>query len=98
MPLFACPFRIQRLTLQAAELTPITPPITCSSVTIANRTGGDVRIITDGSGTEYGILTTDFEERIDLSQSGAATALFHTGQVNFHLQADMTGVVVLSWT
>ena len=98
MPLFTSPFRIQRLTLQAGEQTAITPPITCSSVTIANRSGGDVRIITDLVGTDYGIVTTDFEERIDLSQSGAATSLFHTGQVNFHLQADMTGLVILSWT
>lgn len=84
--------------LVAMTPTPITPPMTCSSVTIANRSGDDVRIMADEAGTQYGIVTTDFEERIDLSQSGAATSLFHAGHINFYLQADSGGLVILTWT
>lgn len=98
MTMFACPYRIQRMTLLAGVQTPVTPPITCSSVTIANRTTGDLRIITDQVGADYGIVSSCFEEQINLSQSGSATSLFHTEQVNFYLQADIAGDVVLTWT
>jgi hypothetical protein len=96
--MFSCPFQIQRLTLLAGIQTPITPPLTCSSVTISNRTLGDVRIITDPAGVNYGILSSCFEEQINLSQAGSATSLFHDNQVNFYLQADVQGDVVLTWT
>ena len=96
--MFACPFRIVRLTLIAGTLTPITPPITCSSVTISNRTTGDLELHSDDSGSDYGVITTCFEERIDLSQSGSATALYRTGQINFYLRAIDGGDVVLSWS
>jgi len=96
--LFNCPFRIQRLTLQAGIQTPITPPITCSSVTVANRTLGDLRVETDPTGINYGIITSCFEDRFDLSQSGSATALYHDSAVVFFLRADQTGEVILTWT
>lgn len=98
MPTFTCPFRIQRLALVATVVTPITPPIICSSVTISNRTLGDLKVHSDASGNEYGIISSCFEERIDLAQSGSATALFRPTLVNFYLEAALDGDVVLTWT
>ena len=98
MPTFACPFRIQRLALAMNVVTPVTPPILCSSVTISNRTLGDVKIHSDATGADYGILSSCFEERIDLAQSGSATALFRPGHINFYLEAALDGDVVLTWT
>lgn len=98
MPIVACPFRIERLTLVQNIVTPITPPIHCSSVTIANNTTGDLKLHTDDSGTHYGIISSCFEERVDLSQSGSATALFRPGQINFYLEAAVAGDIVLTWT
>lgn len=98
MPLFSCPFRVQRLTLLAATPTPITPPITCSSVAISNISGDDLKVGTDQGMTEYFTLPNCFERDIELSQSGSATALFHAGQINFYLEAVMQGEVVLLWT
>lgn len=96
--MFACPFRIERKTLIAGEMTAITPPITCSSVTISNRTDDDLEVHSDNSGTHYGIITTCFEERIDLSQSGSATSLFHDSSEVFYLKSAAGGLVVLTWT
>ena len=97
--MFTCPFRIQRLTLPVgAPATAITPPITCSSVTVSNRTDGDLRIISDQTGAEYGVVSSCFEERIDLPQVGSAASYFRRDQINFYLQADMGGLVVLTWT
>lgn len=96
--IFAPPFRIQRKTLIAGEMTEVVAPRTCSSCTVANWTGDDIQIITDGTGTEYGVLSDGFEERINLSQSGSATALFHANQISFYLKAAQTGVVVIAWT
>jgi hypothetical protein len=98
MPLFSCPFRVERLTLLAGTPTPITPPLTCSSVAISNITGGDLKVASDQNMTEYFTLPNCFERDIELSQSGSATSLFHQGQVNFYLQADQQGEVVLLWT
>ena len=93
-----CPFRIQRKTLLANTITEIVPPITCSSVAISNITGDDLDVGSDAGMVEYFTLPTCFERDIELSQSGSATALFHTGQVNFWLRAVMQGEVILLWT
>ena len=98
MPLESCPFRIQRLTLLAGAITPITPPWTCSSVAISNITGDDLDVGSDNQMAGYFTLPTCFERDIELSQSGSATALFHTGQVNFWLRAVAQGEVILLWT
>ena len=98
MPIASCPFRLQRLTLLAGDVTPITPPITCSSVAISNVTGDDLDVASDVDFTNYFTLPNCFERDIELSQSGSATALFHTGQVNFWLRAVIQGEVVLLWT
>lgn len=95
--MFACPFRVERLVLTAGQLTGVTPPIICSSVTVANRTGSDLEIHSDDSGTHYGIVADGFEERFDCSQSGSATALFRPGQFNFYLRSSGGGTVVVSW-
>lgn len=95
--MFTCPFRVERVLLVAGELTPITPPITCSSCTVANRTGADIEIHSDDSGSSYGIVSDGFEERFDCSQSGSATALFRTGQVNFYVKSAGGGTIVVSW-
>ena len=96
--MFTCPFRIERVALVAMTQTPVTPPMTCSSVTISNRTTGDLRIISDMTGTEYGIVSSCFEERIDLPQVGSAASYFRKDQINFYLRADVDGDVVLTWT
>lgn len=98
MPIESCPFRIQRLTLLAATITPITPPMTCSSVAISNITGDDLDVGSDAAMTQYFTLPNCFERDVELSQSGSATALFHRDQVNFWLRAVMQGEVVLLWT
>lgn len=98
LPLQTCPFRIQRLTLLANTITGITPPISCSSVAISNITGDDLDVGSDELLTNYFTLPTCFERDIELSQSGSATALFHTGVVNFWLRAVMQGEVILLWT
>ena len=95
--MFACPFRIERIDVVAGELTPITAPITCSSCTVANRTGSDLEIHADASGNSYGIVADGFEERFDCSQSGADTALFRKDQVNFYVRSAGGGTIVVSW-
>jgi len=98
MTIFACPFRVQRLALNAGEQTEITPPIDCSSVAVSNMTPDDLRVITTPDGSEYFVLPSCFERDIELSQSGSATALFRRGQVNFYVQAVQAGTIVLLWT
>jgi hypothetical protein len=98
MASFTCPFRIQRIALSPGVLTPITPPMICSSVTVANRTGADIEIHSDNSGTDYGIVSDGFEERFDLSQSGAATAVYRPGQINFYVKSTPGGTIVVSWS
>lgn len=94
----AIPFRIQRLALVAGVVTPITPVFTCSSVSIINSTTGDLKIITDGTGAEYGILPPIYERIIFLPQTGPTVSLFRGDTIAFWLQAANDGTVVLIWS
>lgn len=97
-PQFVCPFAVNRLVLPPMEITDVIPPMTCASVTISNRTTDDLKVYTTPDHTVYFIITSEFEERLDMPQAGPDVRVFRAGMINFALEAIAGGEVVLLWT
>lgn len=95
MATIAVPFQIQRLTLQAGVLTPVTAPRSTPSVNVGNATAGNIEIHTSETGTDFVILASNFERLITLSQP--AYGIFRKDVIVFWLKAVNTGTVVLIW-
>lgn len=98
--LIAIAFRIVRTPLVGGVVTPIRAPLnfTCSSVSIINTTGDDLRIITSEDGTEFAILPNNYERIIWLPQSGPTVASFRANAIGFWLRAEVDGTAILVWS
>ena len=89
------PFLIQRVPLLALTQTEILAPMTCQSVTIANGTAGDLRVISQLDGTQYLVVASNFERVIWLPQP--TSGQFRRGMIGFWLYADQAGTAILMW-
>lgn len=95
MSTVSVPFQIDRQTLTAAVLTPITPPMTCQSVTIRNETGDDIQVASDDAGLQYVTIADGLERVIWLPTP--SSGLFRKDQIAFWITAAASGDVVLMW-
>lgn len=90
-------FTLQRRTLIAGAVTPITPPYPCSLVKIGNATADDLRVLSQGVDVaQYSVIAAGFEETFD----GSGRALFSGGPqgfVAFYLISVAGGAVILKW-
>lgn len=90
-------FTIQRKTLNAGAVTPITPPYPCALVKIGNATADDVHVLSQSLDTsQYSVIAAGFEETFD----GTARSLYRGGpggEVAFYLLSIAGGPVVLKW-
>ena len=91
----AIPFQIKRIALLAGVQTEVYPPMTCQSVTIANGTAGDLRVISQLDGTQYLVVASNFERVIWLPQP--TSGQFRRGMIGFWLYADQAGTAILMW-
>ena len=80
-----------RLTLSAATLTEIRPPIGMMRCVVQNGTTGDVQIHTADDGSEYRALAAGFERAI-------TAAFYRHDEVAFWLLSTPGGLVILEWS
>lgn len=85
-------FRIQRLTLAAATLTPIAPLMDAREVSIGNGTGALLEVHTNSDGTEYLTIAAGVEKPF-----ASSMLLYRRDHVAFWLKSTPGGLVILTW-
>lgn len=94
--LYAPAIRIQRVTLAAGVLTPITPPAPFTHCMVGNITGSDLSIYTcdDVAQNEFRVVTTGFERELRAYHRG----FYQNLGAAFWLLSTPGGTVILEWS